>query len=98
MKSMAAIMATVNAQVNASRFVRAATGCPPDAARDLGVSRGHLIREELVTRRRGVARLARLVGCDHSHISRVLSGERKAGRDLQRKLARLGVSVGKEWR
>jgi transcriptional regulator with XRE-family HTH domain len=54
------------------------------------------ISEETVVRRRGVARLARLVGRDHSHITRVLSGERKPGRDLARKLARLGVRPEKE--
>jgi predicted transcriptional regulator len=53
------------------------------------------ITEERVTRRRGIAELARRVGRDHSHVSRVLSGERKAGKDLERKLARLGVRLGK---
>lgn len=54
------------------------------------------IREETVTRRRGVARLARLVGRDHSHISRVLSGERNAGKALERKLRKLGIQLKKE--
>lgn len=54
------------------------------------------IREETVTRRRGVARLARLVGRDHSHISRVLSGERAPGRDLERRLRKLGVEVSRK--
>lgn len=51
------------------------------------------ITEETVVRRRGVSRLARLVGRDHSHISRVLNGERKAGRDLDRQLRKLGIRV-----
>ncbi len=51
------------------------------------------ISEETVVRRRGVARLARLVGRDHSHITRVLRGERQPGPELARKLARLGVQT-----
>ena len=53
------------------------------------------IREERVVRRRGVAELARRVGRDHSHISRVLSGERKAGKELEKKLRRLGIRLDK---
>jgi transcriptional regulator with XRE-family HTH domain len=52
------------------------------------------ITVETITRRRGVSRLALAVGRNHSHISRVLSGERKPGKDLARRLARLGVQVG----
>jgi hypothetical protein len=52
------------------------------------------ITEETVVRRRGVSRLARQVGRDHSHISRVLNGERKAGSDLERQLRKLGIRVG----
>lgn len=51
------------------------------------------ITVETITRRRGVSRLALAVGRNHSHISRVLSGERKPGKDLARRLARLGVRV-----
>jgi transcriptional regulator with XRE-family HTH domain len=54
------------------------------------------IREERVVRRRGVAELARRVGRDHSHISRVLSGERKAGPELERKLKKLGIRLDTE--
>ena len=52
------------------------------------------IIEETVTRRRNVARLARLVGRDHSHVSRVLSGEREPGKELGRRLRKLGVRFG----
>jgi hypothetical protein len=51
------------------------------------------IREETVTRRRGVLRLARMVGRNHGHISRVLSGERDAGPELAQMLKKLGVRV-----
>lgn len=54
------------------------------------------IREERVVRRRGVAELARRVGRDHSHISRVLSGQRKPGKDLEKKLRRMGIRLGEE--
>ena len=60
------------------------------------MNKGIEITEETVTRRRNVSRLARLVGRDHSHISRVLSGERDPGEELGRKLRKLGVRFGKE--
>jgi hypothetical protein len=43
------------------------------------------------TRLRNVSAAARRCGCSHSHLSRVLKGERKAGPALARKMARMGV-------
>lgn len=54
------------------------------------------ITVETVTRRRGVSELARRVGRNHSHVSRVLSGERTAGKELAAKLRKLGVKVSEE--
>lgn len=48
-----------------------------------------------VTLYRGVSRVARLSGVSQSHLSRVIRGERKAGKELARRLARLGVAVGR---
>lgn len=53
----------------------------------------HKIRT--VTLYRGVSEAARRAGVSQSHLSRVLRGERKPGPALARKLARMGVAVGK---
>lgn len=42
---------------------------------------------------RGATEAARRAGVSQSHLSRVLRGERKAGADLARKLARMGINV-----
>lgn len=42
---------------------------------------------------RGVSEVARRVRCSQSHLSRVLRGERKPGKELAKKLARMGVDV-----
>ena len=74
--------------------------CRKNHSETVGRMEGKLMHErieitaETITRRRGVSKLARAVGRNHSHISRVLSGERKAGKALAKKLARLGVEVG----
>jgi len=87
MKSMSEIMAEVNAQVAASRFTRAACG---------GAAEPGVIREERITRRRGVVAVAKKTGCHPSHITRVLSGEREPGKALERKLRKLGIKLRKE--
>jgi len=47
-----------------------------------------------VTLFRGVTRTARRVGVSQSHLSRVLRGERRAGKELERKLKKLGITPG----
>ena len=87
MKSMAEIMATVNAEVAASRFVCAVTGgC---------LRKVTMVKESIwnATLYRGVSKVARRVGVTQSHLSRVLRGERKAGKELARKLEKLGVKL-----
>lgn len=42
-------------------------------------------------RLRNVAEAARRFGCSHTHLSRVLKGERKAGAELARKMGKLGI-------
>ena len=54
-----------------------------------------VITEQTIIRRRGVAELARRVGRSHTHVSRVLAGERKPGKELAKKLEALGVES--EW-
>jgi transcriptional regulator with XRE-family HTH domain len=49
-----------------------------------------------VTLFRGVTRTARLVGVSQSHLSRVLHGQRKPGKDLEKKLRRMGIRLGEE--
>ncbi len=49
-----------------------------------------------VTLFRGVTRTAKRVGVSQGHLSRVLRGERKAGKELERKLRRLGIRMGEE--
>jgi len=49
-----------------------------------------------VTLFRGVTQAARRVGVSQSHLSRVLRGEREPGRDLERKLRKLGIKLRKE--
>lgn len=44
-------------------------------------------------RLRNVAEAARRFGCSHTHLSRVLKGERKAGAELARKMAKLGIKA-----
>ena len=46
-----------------------------------------------VTRRRGVNATARRLGVSRTHLSRVLSGERRAGARLAAGLRRLGVEL-----
>ncbi len=47
-----------------------------------------------VTLFRGVTRTAKRVGVSQGHLSRVLRGERKAGKELERKLRRMGITPG----
>ena len=42
-----------------------------------------------------IARLARQLGRSHGHVSRILSGQRKPGKALRDRLAKLGVEVGR---
>ena len=53
------------------------------------------ITAETIIRRRGIARLARQLGRSHGHVSRILSGQRKPGKALRDRLAKLGVEVGR---
>ena len=43
---------------------------------------------------RGVTAAARRLGCNQGHLSRVMRGERKAGRRLAEKMRRLGLVPG----
>ena len=51
------------------------------------------ITEDTVTRRRGVVAAARKCGVSHGHLSRVLSGERVPGKELKRKLRKMGIRM-----
>ncbi|MDD2348288.1 MAG: hypothetical protein PHG74_09200 [Kiritimatiellae bacterium] len=88
MKSMSEIMAEVNAQVAGSRFTRIACGAAPGGGGQKAVNP--------VTLFRGVTRTAKRVGVSQGHLSRVLRGERKAGKELERKLRRMGIRLGEE--
>ena len=48
---------------------------------------------ETVRSLRGVTALARRIGYSHTHLLRVMRGERKAGPELLKKLRRLGIEV-----
>lgn len=48
---------------------------------------------ETVRSLRGVSALARRLGYSHTHLLRVMRGERRASARLARRLARLGVEV-----
>ena len=87
MKSMSEIMAEVNAQVAASRFTRIACGAAPGGGEQKAVNP--------VTLFRGVTRTAKRVGVSQGHLSRVLRGERKAGKELERKLRKMGICLKK---
>jgi len=43
---------------------------------------------------RGVTKAARRLWCSQTHLSRVMYGERKPGRDLERRMRRLGLVPG----
>lgn len=55
-----------------------------------------MITEDTVTRRRGVVAAARKCGVSHGHLSRVLSGERVPGKELERKLKKMGIRLRRE--
>ena len=42
----------------------------------------------------GVTRTARRIGVSQGHLSRVMTGERKPGKELERKMRRLGLVPG----
>jgi transcriptional regulator with XRE-family HTH domain len=52
-----------------------------------------VIVERPSIRRSGVVALAKRLGRSHSHVSRILAGERKPGKKLGAKLAGLGVNL-----
>ncbi len=49
-----------------------------------------------VTRFRGLSAAARDLGVSRGHLSYVLHGQRVPGRELERKLRKLGVEIKKE--
>lgn len=53
------------------------------------------ITKDTVTRRRGVVAVARKCNVSHGHLSRVLSGERVPGKELERKLRKMGIRMQK---
>ena len=89
---MALIESRTRAALDGSAFV--AWMLPPSSARPARAQGTMTITTETITRRRGVARLARQLGRSHGHVSRILSGQRKPGKALRDRLARLGVQVG----
>lgn len=48
-----------------------------------------------VTLYRGVTEAARKCGVSQGHLSRVLSGERAPGKELERKLRKMGIRLQK---
>ena len=46
------------------------------------------------TARRGRGAAARRCGCSHTHLRKVLEGERKPSADLERRMRRLGLKPG----
>lgn len=48
-----------------------------------------------VTLYRGVTEAARKCGVSQGHLSRVLSGERTPGKELERKLRKMGICLKK---
>lgn len=56
-----------------------------------------LVKEvRTVTRWRGLNAAARTLKVSNAHLSYVLSGQRKPGKDLAKKLARMGVDVAQQ--
>ena len=49
---------------------------------------------DLKVRLKGVTRAARRLGCSQTHLSRVMYGERKPGKDLERRMRKLGLVPG----
>ena len=43
---------------------------------------------------RGLGAAARKCGCSHTHLRKVLEGERKPSADLERRMRRLGLKPG----
>ena len=58
----------------------------------VGKEKGMLrIEARPCVRLRNVAEAARRFGCSHSHLSRVLKGERTPSKELARKMGKLGI-------
>lgn len=93
MKSMAEIMAGINAQVAASRFTRAACGGVVAAPAISGQTMQ--VIEKKVSVAVGLNEMARRLGCSRGHLSLVIHGHRTSGR-LERKLRKLGIKLQKE--
>lgn len=94
MKSLSAIMADVNAEVAASRFTHIVCSAAPVGGAPDGTK---LVKEtRTVTRFRGLGRAARELGVSRGHLSYVLHGQRKPGKDLEKKLRRMGIRLGEE--
>ena len=45
---------------------------------------------------RGLGKMAKLAGVTHSHLRRVIKGERRAGPQLAKKMKRLGIALDAE--
>jgi hypothetical protein len=51
------------------------------------------MREKMTVRREGICAFARKIKVDRTHLQKVLSGRRKAGRRTREALAKEGVAV-----
>ena len=52
------------------------------------------LKREPVMRWKGIARCAALLGISRAHLSRVMHGERKPGKGLERRMRKLGLVPG----
>ena len=51
------------------------------------------LQKTTITRWKGVKRAAEEIGCSKAHLYYVLNGKRYPGREMARKLARMGVRI-----
>ena len=84
MRSMTEIMGRVNAEVKVSPFMRAVAGCEPD---------NRLVKRQ-VLRWSGITKFAAELGISRTHLSRVMHGERKPGKALDKRMRRIGLTPG----
>jgi DNA-binding phage protein len=63
--------------------------------KDMNETKTKIVKEtRTVTRFRGLGKAARELGVSRGHLSYVLHGQRKPGKDLERKLRRMGITPG----
>ena len=53
-----------------------------------------VLEKRTVTRWKGIAECSRRLNISRAHLSRVMHGERKPGRDLERRMRKLGLVPG----